>query len=95
VARLAGIPAEVIAHAKKILLRIENGEHSFARPEASAGSRRSAPLQLDLFRPAASEVIERLREVDIARMSPLEALNLLSRLQDLALREGGGTKTSG
>jgi DNA mismatch repair protein MutS len=95
VARLAGIPAEVIAHAKQILWRIENGEHSFARSEASAGSRRSAPLQLDLFRPATSEVIERLREVDIARMSPLEALNLLSRLQDLALREGGVTKTPG
>jgi DNA mismatch repair protein MutS len=95
VARLAGIPAEVIARAKKILFRIENGEHVFARPEAHVGNSRSAPLQLDLFRPAESELIERLRAVDIARMSPLEALNLLSRLQDLALREGGGTNASG
>jgi DNA mismatch repair protein MutS len=95
VARLAGIPAEVIARAKKILLRIENGEHGFARPEASAaGGGRTAPQQLDLFRPAESQVLEHLREVDIARMSPLEALNLLSRLQDLALREGG-TRASG
>jgi DNA mismatch repair protein MutS len=95
VARLAGIPAEVIARAKKILFRIENGEHGFARPEAHVGNGRSAPLQLDLFRPAASELIERLRAVDIVRMSPLEALNLLSRLQDIALREGDGTKAPG
>jgi hypothetical protein len=33
--------------------------------------------------------------VDIVRMSPLEALNLLSRLQDIALREGDGTKAPG
>jgi DNA mismatch repair protein MutS len=83
VARLAGIPAEVIARAKKILWRIENGEHGFARLEPSAGSGRSSPLQLDLFRPADSQVIERLREADIPRMSPLDALNLLNRLQEM------------
>jgi DNA mismatch repair protein MutS len=83
VARLAGIPAEVIARAKKILWRIENGEHGFARLEPSAGSGRYSPLQLDLFRPADSQVIERLREADIPRMSPLDALNLLNRLQEM------------
>jgi DNA mismatch repair protein MutS len=95
VARLAGIPDEVIARAKKILFRIENGDHGFARPEAPAGGSRSEPRQLDLFRPAENEVVERLRAIDISRTSPLEALNLLSRLQDVALREGRGTKESG
>jgi DNA mismatch repair protein MutS len=89
VARLAGIPAEVIARAKKILLSIENGEHGFAWPDRSPNSARSSPLQLDLFRPPESQVIEKLRELDISRTSPLEALNLLNRLQEMARMEGG------
>jgi DNA mismatch repair protein MutS len=89
VARLAGVPAEVIARAKKILWNIENGEHGFAWPDLSARASRSSAVQLDLFRPADSKVIEKLRELDIARTSPIEALNLLNRLQEMALREGG------
>jgi DNA mismatch repair protein MutS len=95
VARLAGIPVEVIARAKKILWRIENGEHRFARLEPSAGSGRSSPLQLDLFRPADSQVIERLREADIPRMSPLDALNLLNRLQEMVRPPDGAGAAPG
>jgi hypothetical protein len=32
--------------------------------------------------------------VDIARMSPIDALNLLNRLQEIVLQEGGRTKAS-
>jgi DNA mismatch repair protein MutS len=88
VARLAGIPAEVIARAKKILLSIEKGEHGFAWSDRSPQTARSSPVQLDLFRPAESQVIEKLRELDISRTSPLEALNLLNRLQEMARMEG-------
>lgn len=95
VARLAGIPAEVIARAKKILWRIENGEHGVAPPDFSARNARPAPLQLDLFRPAESQVIATLRGLDIARMPPLEALNLLSRLQEMALAESGADGPDG
>jgi len=87
VARLAGIPAEVIARAKKILLSIEKGEHGFAWSDRSPQTARSSPVQLDLFRPAESQVIEKLRELDISRTSPLEALNLLNRLQEMARLE--------
>jgi DNA mismatch repair protein MutS len=87
VARLAGIPAEVIARAKKILLSIENGEHGFAWPDRSPKTARSSPLQLDLFRPTENPVIQKLRELDISRTSPLEALNLLNRLQEMARME--------
>jgi DNA mismatch repair protein MutS len=83
VARLAGIPAEVVARAKKILWSIENGEHAFAWPV------RSAPTQLDLFHPAESKVLDKLRQLDISRLSPLEALNLLNQLQEMSLQEGG------
>ncbi len=86
VARLAGIPPAVIRRAKKILYRIENGEplaegasRSDAGPSAAAPG---GPVQMGLFRPAdGSAVIDALRGLDIRRMTPLEALNMLNRLQ--------------
>jgi DNA mismatch repair protein MutS len=44
--------------------------------------------QLGLFQPAAEAhpVVERLRGLDVDRLSPLEALNLLAELR----REAGG-----
>jgi DNA mismatch repair protein MutS len=92
VARLAGIPAEVIARAKKILYRIENGEHGFPAAPALAPDVRPAPLQLDLFRQPDRQVIERLRKVDISRLTPLEALNLLNQLREMALPEAGSER---
>ena len=89
VARLAGIPPAVIARAKKILYGIENGEHAFAgggrQPVA-----RATPVQLDLFRGAEHQTLERLRALDISGMTPLDALNCLSQLQALAGATGEG-----
>jgi DNA mismatch repair protein MutS len=84
VARLAGIPAGVIERAKKILYRIENGEHGFGGTAAGAPHAKPAPVQLDLFRGAESRIVQRLRGLDINALTPLEAMNLLSLLQELA-----------
>jgi DNA mismatch repair protein MutS len=81
VARLAGIPAGVIEKARKILYGIENGEHGFAGPVPAAAP---APVQLDLFRGAESQILDRLRALDLTRMTPIEAMNLLSLLQEMA-----------
>jgi hypothetical protein len=44
-----------------------------------------APAQLDLFlHPKPSEVERILREIDLDRVTPLDALALLSRLRDLS-----------
>jgi DNA mismatch repair protein MutS len=83
VARLAGIPPDVIARARKILYGIENGEHVLSGPVHPPASP-SAPVQLDLFGGAERQVLERLRALDIARMTPLDALNCLQLLQSLA-----------
>jgi DNA mismatch repair protein MutS len=82
VARLAGIPPEVIARAKTILYRIENGEHGPQAAAAAGGAQR--PVQLDLFRREESRLVKRLRSLDISKMTPLEALNCLHLLQELA-----------
>ncbi|UCF93987.1 MAG: DNA mismatch repair protein MutS [Desulfobacterales bacterium] len=85
VARLAGIPAQVIRRAKKILYEIENSEHELlSSPTVLAGAAGSStgPVQLDLFRRPENTILDELRQLDITRMTPLEALNFLNELQD-------------
>jgi DNA mismatch repair protein MutS len=84
VARLAGIPPGVIDRARKILYSIESGEHAFAGPASASPGRGSTPRQLDLFRSTESQILERLRGIDITRLTPLDAMNLLSLLQEMA-----------
>ena len=86
VARLAGIPAPVIQRAKKILYRIENGETLLGGVAPGDGTAavqtRPTPVQMGLFQPAGgAAVVDALKAMDLQRMTPLEALNALSRLQ--------------
>lgn len=85
VARMAGLPARVLARAEQILLRLER-----ERPAAAAGQLSlfdlPPPPAADLERLQAAEpVIEELAGLEVDRMTPLEALNCLARLQE-ALR---------
>ena len=86
VARLAGIPLAVIARAKKILYQIESGaypgEHHGRQAPLRSGKTNSA-TQLDLFHKPDHKVIEALQQLDIAAMTPLEAINCLNELQKL------------
>mgnify|MGYP003481552428 CR=1 FL=1 len=41
-------------------------------------------MQLDLFRGAESQILQRLRALDLTQMTPLDAMNLLSLLQEMA-----------
>jgi DNA mismatch repair protein MutS len=83
VARLAGIPDDVIKRSKQILTSIENEGRGTARPSGS-GRRQpeSGQIQLDLFHHPDQEIIDRLRHIDVSRTTPIDALNLLSELQD-------------
>jgi DNA mismatch repair protein MutS len=85
VARLAGLPAPVVARAREILEALERDELSRGgRPSLSAGSPASASAQLGLFHAPAAEdhtVIKRLRAIDPDRLTPLEALQLVAELK--------------
>jgi DNA mismatch repair protein MutS len=79
VAKLAGLPSEVVERAREVLL-----EHEFAEQQATAHLSPGAsppPTQLTIFTPISQPVLDKLREVDLNRMSPLEALNLLAELK--------------
>jgi DNA mismatch repair protein MutS len=80
VARLAGLPPEVVGRAGQILLELENGPHGIGSREARVAER--ARDQLSLFRAAPpSPALERLAELDLDHMTPLEALNTLAELR--------------
>jgi DNA mismatch repair protein MutS len=91
VARLAGLPADVVGRAKEILSNLERGELDrqgqprLAQHPSGTVARSTAP-QLPLFGPEYEPhpVIEELKGIELDRLSPLEALNLLARLADKA-----------
>ncbi len=87
VARLAGIPDDVIRQARKVLAALENGDHHLGARGAGKSDGGADPrggVQLQLFEPPEKALLDRLRRLDIARMTPLEALNRLNELHEQA-----------
>ena len=86
VARLAGIPEAVVRRAAEVLRNLEAQEYDLAgRPRLARGSGAPPPApnpQLQLFAAPEEGVARAIREADLERMTPLEALNLLSRLRE-------------
>jgi DNA mismatch repair protein MutS len=79
VAKLAGLPHEVVQRAREVLV-----QHEFAEQQATAHlSPGASPpaAQLTIFTPLSQPVLEKLRDVDLNRLTPLEALNLLAELK--------------
>lgn len=88
VARLAGIPGGVIERAKKILFEIESEGIKKSIPDTdSAHSKQFKPghVQLNLFQNPGNAVLQKLKTLDISKMTPLEALNCLDMLREKAL----------
>ncbi len=82
VAKLAGLPNEVVVRAREVLAEHESSEHRLSghlTPGSSTEPER--PTQLTIFTPLSQPVLEKLREVDLNRITPLEALNLLAELK--------------
>jgi DNA mismatch repair protein MutS len=79
VARLAGLPAPVIARARALLVELER--------EREQGLVADDPRQLGLFTPAAHPLAAELMALDLAHLTPIEALNLLVKWQE-RLRSG-------
>ena len=87
VARLAGVPQPVIDRAKELLKELEDADISKHRSR-----RRKVPLdgQVELFfvnnndEKTGKEVLEELKTVDVSTITPLDAMNVLYRLQQKA-----------
>jgi DNA mismatch repair protein MutS len=81
VAKLAGLPNQVIDRAREVLAEHENAERELSGHLATDDSRPVRSAQLTIFTPISQPVLEKLREVDLDRLTPLEALNLLAELK--------------
>ncbi len=79
VAKLAGLPSEVIVRAREVLTEHESAEREMTG-HLSPGAEPPA-AQLTIFTPLSQPVLDKLREVDLNRLTPLEALNLLAKLK--------------
>ena len=84
VAKLAGLPSEVIQRAREVLVQHESAEQLVSEdlthePRAAAAAAGSA--QLTIFTPLSQRIVDRLREADVDRLTPIEALNLLHDLK--------------
>ena len=83
VARLAGLPANVIARAREILRRHEQSEDKLTEelsPGALPGNVVRMPEQKS-FAAIDESVLDALRRAELDELTPLEALNLLAALQ--------------
>ncbi len=86
VARLAGLPPEVVERAAEVLANLEAKEYDpTGRPTLAKGESQPAPeegaAQLPLFTPPEEIVAGILRDLDLDEMTPLAALNLLHSLR--------------
>jgi DNA mismatch repair protein MutS len=91
VARLAGMPENVVARAAELLKELEGthtgggeglGRHGRRRPDSEPSLD-----QLSFFQVAEHPAVARLREVDPEALTPLEALKLVFELKNQSMEE--------
>ncbi|MBP39244.1 MAG: DNA mismatch repair protein MutS [Dehalococcoidia bacterium] len=80
VARLAGMPGAVVSRAWDLLDELENGAKSSPKP---AGYQLQMPFGVEQV---GSESLDELKKLDVANMTPLEAINALFKLQEQVKR---------
>ncbi|HUR37414.1 MAG TPA: hypothetical protein VM009_06335, partial [Terriglobales bacterium] len=76
--KLAGLPLEVISRAREVLSELEQAEQKVTEHLADSPAQ---PAQLTIFTPLSQRILDRLKEADLDRLTPLEALNLLHELK--------------
>jgi DNA mismatch repair protein MutS len=87
VAKLAGVPDKLTGRAKEILRELEEG--SFEPLKARSKQNLMRTNQLGLFGGEPSPTAERMRDIVVEQLTPIEALNLLVELKQIADRENG------
>ena len=84
VAKLAGIPERVVARAKEILKMLADGEITVS-PHSDLENRfEEGDGQLSLLPVGDSEIVRRLKEIDVNTLTPIESMQILYELTKLA-----------
>ena len=78
------MPADVIERAREILQNLESGEFEEGAPRLAKSRKqpdRGPSPQFSLFETSDDQLRQRLKKLNIATLTPLEALNLLDELK--------------
>jgi DNA mismatch repair protein MutS len=76
VARLAGVPEEVVERARSVLAAVSS------KARTMPASRAHVAVQANLFETRDSGIIDEILEIDPNTLTPLDALNLLNRIRE-------------
>jgi len=86
VAQLAGVPRPVIERAKEILMGLESAHlgssKTLAGPSRELTTGDGRAIQLTFFEPLEHPLVEELRELDLNRLTPLEAFEKIRKWQE-------------
>ena len=86
VARMAGMPREIVTRAEEILSQLENKAGHTSLPSAAGEETSDGPMKLSFFQlddPTLSAIRDEIKGLDIDNLTPLEALNKLSDIRRL------------
>ena len=98
VAKLAGVPKELLTNAESKLLKLENGSADIQstiemtdEPESGSKSKNAAASkasddgseQLSFFMPGPNPVADRLKELDLMEVTPSQAIRILEELKEM------------
>lgn len=76
VAGIAGVPKNVIKRAKELLIKLESQDKGNFLPAEPSD-------QIDLFTPQSSEIENRVKNINLNEITPLEAMNFLFELKKM------------
>lgn len=88
VARLAGVPVDVVERARVILAALEDDHLDEAGRPRIPGRQTTGARQLSLFEHEPHPLLDEIRQLDLDRMTPLAALQELHRMHEELGREG-------
>ncbi|MBP2655295.1 MAG: mismatch repair protein mutS [Firmicutes bacterium] len=86
VAQLAGLPKKVVERAQEILAELETSSQQPSAKKEIAAATTSPAAEVSLF---CSSLADELMALDVMTITPLEALNILYKLQNQAKQEAG------
>ena len=85
VAKLAGVPSEIVKRAREVLSSIESGEQRLMPPPSRVEEQPNCNEPIDmlsaLYDEQAREIAERLRKLDINVLTPIEAMNIIFEIK--------------
>ena len=83
VAKLAGVPGDVVRRAKEILAEIESGIGVSLPRSAVASETREPDLFSGIIASKDSDAADKIRALDINTLTPIEAMNILFELKNM------------